>query len=281
MSHIGSTIPLGQPLSASTWIISIVSHQFSWYPCVLGMLAAPCWGTVWTYYMFCYPVGNREPVKYAFSVSFISWETHYIYYLTKKKNDLITAKIRLLKLNLATTKKDVPVVSVYFKFKFWELDSTLPSAVFNAWQNSLSSFVLSVSHVQSSQEEKHSKYSSLCIVRWKSSGGRGGKTSEWDPKPHLVLCSYGWWKEIWLYTLKNSLICHCTQLTNWEFYKVLYIVVLVTQDFNFIKSFPASGSFTMSRLSTSDGRSIGASASASVLPMNISGCVLFPDVESF
>ena len=58
-------------------------------------------------------------------------------------------------------------------------------------------------------------------------------------------------------------------------------MVVVSQHFNFIKSFPASGSFTMSQLSTSDGQSIGASASASVLPMNISGYVLFPDVASF
>ena len=37
------------------------------------------------------------------------------------------------------------------------------------------------------------------------------------------------------------------------------------------QSFPASGSFLMSQLFTSDGQSIGASASASVLPMNIQG----------
>ena len=35
------------------------------------------------------------------------------------------------------------------------------------------------------------------------------------------------------------------------------------------QSFPASGSFQMSQLFTSDGQSIGVSASASVLPMNI------------
>ena len=39
----------------------------------------------------------------------------------------------------------------------------------------------------------------------------------------------------------------------------------------FLQSFPASGSFPMSRLFTSDGQSIGASASASVLPGNIQG----------
>ena len=37
------------------------------------------------------------------------------------------------------------------------------------------------------------------------------------------------------------------------------------------QSFPASGSFPMSQLFTSGGRSIGASASASVLPMNVQG----------
>ena len=38
-----------------------------------------------------------------------------------------------------------------------------------------------------------------------------------------------------------------------------------------LKSFPASGSFPMSRLFTSGGQSIGASPSASVLPMNSQG----------
>ena len=37
------------------------------------------------------------------------------------------------------------------------------------------------------------------------------------------------------------------------------------------QSFPASGSFPMSRIFTSGGRSTGASASTSVLPMNIQG----------
>ena len=38
------------------------------------------------------------------------------------------------------------------------------------------------------------------------------------------------------------------------------------------QSFPASGSFPVSRVFTSGGQSIGALASASVLPMNIQGC---------
>ena len=41
-----------------------------------------------------------------------------------------------------------------------------------------------------------------------------------------------------------------------------------------LRSFPASGSFLMGRLFTSGGQSIRASASASVLPMNVPG--LFP-----
>ena len=41
--------------------------------------------------------------------------------------------------------------------------------------------------------------------------------------------------------------------------------------FSYLQTFPASGSFPTSPLFTSDGQSIGASASASVLPMNIQG----------
>ena len=42
-----------------------------------------------------------------------------------------------------------------------------------------------------------------------------------------------------------------------------------------LQSFPASGSFPMSQFFTSGGQSIGASASASVLPMNIQGLISF------
>ena len=45
----------------------------------------------------------------------------------------------------------------------------------------------------------------------------------------------------------------------------------VTPFSSFPQSFPASGSFPMSQLFTSGGQSIGTSASASVLPMNIQG----------
>ena len=42
-----------------------------------------------------------------------------------------------------------------------------------------------------------------------------------------------------------------------------------------LQSFPASGSFLMSWLFTSDGQSIGASAAASVLAVNIQGSFPF------
>ena len=45
--------------------------------------------------------------------------------------------------------------------------------------------------------------------------------------------------------------------------------------FSCLQPFPASGSFPMSWLFALDGHSIGASASASVLPMNIQGCPPF------
>ena len=47
-----------------------------------------------------------------------------------------------------------------------------------------------------------------------------------------------------------------------------------------LQSFPASGSFSMSQLFASDGQSTGASASASVLPMNIQGCLRKAGVSS-
>ena len=45
----------------------------------------------------------------------------------------------------------------------------------------------------------------------------------------------------------------------------------VVSFFSRLQSFPASGSFPMSQLFTSGGQNIGASVSASVLPMNIQG----------
>ena len=48
--------------------------------------------------------------------------------------------------------------------------------------------------------------------------------------------------------------------------------LILCRPFSFcLQSFPASGSFPVSQLFTSGGQSIGASASASILPMNIQG----------
>ena len=52
------------------------------------------------------------------------------------------------------------------------------------------------------------------------------------------------------------------------------ILSSVTHFSSCLHSFPASRSFAMSQLFTSSGRSIGASTSASVLPMNIQGLFL-------
>ena len=48
-------------------------------------------------------------------------------------------------------------------------------------------------------------------------------------------------------------------------------LILVIPFSSCLQSFPASGAFPMSQLFTSGGQSTGASASASVLPMNIQG----------
>ena len=61
----------------------------------------------------------------------------------------------------------------------------------------------------------------------------------------------------WLSTCPLSLWCHPTNSSS---------VILFSSS---PQSFPASGPFPLSRLLASDGQTIGASASASVLPMNI------------
>ena len=73
------------------------------------------------------------------------------------------------------------------------------------------------------------------------------------PSPSPGACSNSCWLSQW---------CHPT------------ISSSVIPFFSSLQSFPASGSFPKSWLSTSGGQSIGASASASVLPMNIQGWFL-------
>ena len=52
-------------------------------------------------------------------------------------------------------------------------------------------------------------------------------------------------------------------------------LILVVSLFSHLQSFPASGLFPVSQFFTSGGQNIGASVSASVLPMNIQGCFSF------
>ena len=65
---------------------------------------------------------------------------------------------------------------------------------------------------------------------------------------------------------------------SWSFLKLMSIELVMTSNhlilycaFSCLQSFPTSGSFPMSQLFTSGGQSIGASASASVLPVSIQG----------
>ena len=58
-------------------------------------------------------------------------------------------------------------------------------------------------------------------------------------------------------------------------------LILCHPFFSCLQSFPASGSFPMSQLFISGGQSIGASALASVLPMNIQGLFLRTDWFGF
>ena len=67
---------------------------------------------------------------------------------------------------------------------------------------------------------------------------------------------------------KNSEIYYWLWCQLHNFVDVLYQVEEVVFH---LQSFPASGSFQMSQFFTSGGQSLGASASASVLPMNIQG----------
>ena len=68
------------------------------------------------------------------------------------------------------------------------------------------------------------------------------------PSPTPRACSNSWPSSRW---------CHVTTSSS------------VVPFYSCLRSFPTSGSFPMSQLFTSGGQSIGASASASILPMNI------------
>ena len=76
---------------------------------------------------------------------------------------------------------------------------------------------------------------------------------------------------------RSSLLCpllsHEVCSRSWPLSQWCYLTIsssVIPFSFHF-QSFPASGSFPMCQLFTSDGQSIGPSASVSVLPMNIQG----------
>ena len=86
---------------------------------------------------------------------------------------------------------------------------------------------------------------------------------------------------VWLFTTPCTAACQAslsftiswsllkpmsTDGSQWCYPTISFSVIPFSSCF---QSFPASGSFPMSQLSASGGQSIGASASASVLPMNI------------
>ena len=66
-------------------------------------------------------------------------------------------------------------------------------------------------------------------------------------------------------------VCANSWQLSWKYHSTISSSVV---PFSCLESFSASGSFPVSQLFASSGRSIGASASASVIPMNIQG--LFP-----
>ena len=92
------------------------------------------------------------------------------------------------------------------------------------------------------------------VLAWKipGTGELGGLSSlgshrvghDWSDLAAAAACPLSWW-------------CHPT--------------ISSVARFSCLQSFPASGSFPVSQLFPSGGQSVGASASASVLPMNIQG----------
>ena len=89
---------------------------------------------------------------------------------------------------------------------------------------------------------------------------------------------------VWLFSTPGTAACRlpCPSLSPWVYSNSCRlsqwchstISFSVTLFYSWPQSFPASGSFLMSRLFASGGPSIGASVSASVLPMNIQGWFL-------
>ena len=110
---------------------------------------------------------------------------------------------------------------------------------------------------------------------------------ELDQEPGLwhqadvIICVVQSFSHVWLFAITWMAACQasCPLLSpgvcsnscplSWWFYLTISSSVIIFP--SCLQSFPASGSFLVSWLSESSGHSIGASASASVLPMNIQG----------
>ena len=71
--------------------------------------------------------------------------------------------------------------------------------------------------------------------------------------------------------LPSSTTSVCSNSYPWDPWGYLTILLFVTPFFFYLLYFPASGSFPLSQFFKSGGQSIGASASASFLPMNTQG----------
>ena len=84
-----------------------------------------------------------------------------------------------------------------------------------------------------------------------------------------TLCLYGLWHARLPCQSPSSEVCSNSYPLNQWCHPTISSSVIPF--FSCLQSFPASGSCPMSRLFTSGGQIIGASASASVLPMNIQG----------
>ena len=108
-------------------------------------------------------------------------------------------------------------------------------------------------------------------LKWLSSNSSSPFIEELLLFSRSVMCDF-----LWSHGLKHTrLRCPspspgpCSNSCPWSRWCHPTILSSVVPFSSCLKSFPASGSFLMNRLFPSGGQSIGASASASVLPMNI------------
>ena len=92
----------------------------------------------------------------------------------------------------------------------------------------------------------------------------------------LIKVVVQWLSHVWLFVMPDFSILYCLPdfgqtHVHWVNDAIQPSHPLFPPFSSCFQSFPASGSFPINRLFTSDGQIIGTSASASVLPMNIQG----------